>query len=237
MNPSVSKIIIGLMVTSLAACMSQAAVMVTGVNTTVDAAYASDVSNSDLVNSGSSTLTTVNLSAPPGASSPTAHNNGAVGTVGNSGEITFWLDATVGQTYSITYNLSTITNTLGYDITSIQTIHGWNNNSGYQKNQNYEVFVSTVGSAGFTSIGSVAYNPFTTAITTASTKVNITENASGVLAFGIDQIRFTYTITGGGPQPGPTIREIDVFGVASVPEPKAALLGGLGLLALLRRRR
>jgi hypothetical protein len=33
------------------------------------------------------------------------------------------------------------------------------------------------------------------------------------------------------------LREIDVTGVASVPEPAAALLSGLGVLALLRRRR
>lgn len=212
MKTQIMTMIYWAVVSVLASGLSLADVISTGVNTNVDAAYAADASDSDLVNAGSSTLTSSTFSAAPHFG-PLAHNNGTVGSAGQTDDITYWHNTSLGQTYSITYDLNTTVNTSGYDITSIQTIHGWNSAaSGYQKNQNYEVFVSTVGSADFTSLATVAYNPFTTANVAASTKVTLTENATGILASGIDRIRFTYTITGGGTYPSPTIREIDVFG-------------------------
>ena len=49
--------------------------------------------------------------------------------------------------------------------------------------------------------------------------MNISETATGVLAKGVDQIRFTYTVQADpGTQPSPTIREIDVFGAATMPQ-------------------
>jgi PKD repeat protein len=79
-----------------------------------------------------------------------------------------------------------------------------------------------VGNEAFTSLVTVAYLPYTPATTTASTKVNITEDQTGLLASGIDPIRFTYTVALGGENPSPTIREIDVFGAASVDPDQAA---------------
>jgi PEP-CTERM motif len=69
--------------------------------------------------------------------------------------------------------------------------------------------------------------------------VNITEDATNILASGVDQIRFIYTVPNpsGGGNPGPTIREVDVFGVATIPEPSSFLLCGLGFIALLISRR
>jgi hypothetical protein len=194
----------------------EANVLVTGINTSgtgTGNAYGADASNSDLVNTGSASLASTTLSTPvTGSFSSTAHNNGAVGDPSTTADITFWLNAQVGNTYSITYTLDTSVNTLGYVINSIQTLHGWTNSSGTQKNQTYEVFVSTVGSPAFTPLATVAYAPFPTSSNTASTKVNITEVVTGILASGIDEIRFTYTVATGGSQPSPTIREIDVFG-------------------------
>lgn len=151
----------------------EAGVVVTGVNANTDAAYGGDVSSTDLINAGTPTLASApTYSATPyfGAS-PSATNNGSVGAVNKTVDITFWLGAAANSQYSITYALDTSVNTLGYDINSIQTIHGFTNNSGNQKNQNYQVFVSTVGDAGFTGtattgtggtlLATVAYLPFT----------------------------------------------------------------------------
>jgi PKD repeat protein len=195
---------------------ADAAVLVTGVTTNgISNAYGDEVSASDLVNAGQSTFSSVAFSTTPYKSNISAVNDGVVGA-DTLTDIVFWNNAVSGATYSVTYTLDTSVNTLGYDITSIQTINGWEDNSGDQKNQNYEVFVSTVDSAAFTSLAAVAYLPYTTNTTTASTKVNITEDETGLLASGIDQIRFTYTVALGGQNPSPTIREIDVFGAAVV---------------------
>lgn len=141
--------------------------------------------------------------------------------------------------YSITYNLNTSVNALGYDITSLQTLNAWGNNSGNQKNQNYTVDVSTIsGGAGFTPIAAIAFLPFDETGQEGSSRVNVTEDATGILATGVDQIRFTYTVPDpAGTQGSPTIREIDVFGVATIPEPSSTALFGLGVLGLLLRRR
>ena len=219
---------------------AQAAIIVVGVNTNTDAAYGADASAADLVNSGAASLAGTAFSASP-YFGPTAHNNGSVGAANTTADITFWIGASGGSTYSITYTLDVSVNTFGYDITSIQTIHGWTNNSGNQKNQNYVVAASTVGDSGFTDVATVAYLPFTSANNTASTKVNITENATGTLVSGVDEIRFTYTVpASGGNNPSPTIREVDVFGAATFPEPASAiviLLGALGFKARSRRQR
>ena len=199
-------------------------VLVSGVSSGTDADFGSDASATDLVDQGQGTFASVAYSTAPyfggTASTGGANNDGSVDAANTGGDITFWLGATAGQTYSITYDLDTAVNTLGYDITSLQTIHGWGNGSGNQKNQNYTVEVSLVGDTGFTNIATVAYLPFTSANNTASTKVNVTDKATGILASGVDEIRFIYTIpASGGTNPSPTIREIDVFGSATSTAP------------------
>jgi hypothetical protein len=61
---------------------------------------------------------------------------------------------------------------------------------------------------------------------------------TGLLASGIDAIRFDILDTVSSNAGGVVMREIDVFGAATpVPEPSAAiLLGGFCALFLLRRR-
>lgn len=204
-------------------CRASAGVQVSGESANTDAAYGADVSNSDLVNAGASTLTSPPTYGSAPYFGPTANNDGTVGTAGATADITFWLSAIAGQQFTITYALDTSLNTLGYDITSIQTIHGWTNGGGNQKNQNYTVAVSTVGSATFADIATVAYLPFGSATNTASSRVNITEDVTGILASNVDEIRFTYTVpASGGPQPSPTIREIDVFGMPTTDGPDTA---------------
>ncbi|MEP4078002.1 sialate O-acetylesterase [Haloferula sp.] len=192
-------------------------VMVTGVNSNTDADYAADASATDLVNAGTSTFASVAYSETPDFGP--AENDGTVGAASTSSDITFWLGATAGETYSITYDLNTSVNITGYNISSLQTIHGWVSNSGNQKNQNYTVEVSTVGNADFVTIATVAYLPFDNTSQAGSSKVTVARSDASNLATGVDQIRFTYTIPANpGTQPSPTIREIDVFGTATTPD-------------------
>ncbi|MEP4078001.1 PEP-CTERM sorting domain-containing protein [Haloferula sp.] len=221
---------------------ANAAVSIVGVSNATQSTYSGDASALDLINQGQSTFSSVAYSEEPrfgGATRGNAANNGAHGADGANTEITFWLSAVANETYTITYDLNTAVNAAGYDINSIQSIHAWTNNSGNQKNHNYTVEVSTVsGGAAFSNIATVAYLPFSDAGQSGASKVNITEDDTGILATGVDQIRFTYTIPDpSGVQASPTIREIDVFGVATIPEPSSTALFGLGALGLALRRR
>jgi len=152
-----------------------------------------------------------------------------------TGEVTFLTDGSIGGTDTnawranaddaVTYTLDISTNTLGYDITNITTYAQWTSRS----NQGYTVSVSLVGSADFTTLATVSEEfpggPFTQVIVT---------DDSGVLATGVDAIRFEAADLGlnwNG------YREFDVSGAATIPEPSVALVSGLGCLLLLRRRR
>lgn len=148
-----------------------------------------------------------------------------------------------------TFDLNVAVNTFGYNITSIQSFMGWyGNNSQAQANQTYTVDVSLVGSSSYANLATVSYRPFldVSGANYESHVVLTQDNGTGILASGVDSIRFTFldplsattgVANGAGGNEGTLIRELDVFGAASVPEPSAALLGGLGMLALLRRRR
>lgn len=125
---------------------------------------------------------------------------------------------------------------LGFDITEIQSIASWQG-AGFS-NQHYTVSVRFVGDAGFTPLTTVDYQPFPAlpANNGGSTKVNVTDN-TGVLASGVEAIRFDILDTTSNDGGGTVFAEIDVFGSFTVPEPSAAVLLGLGGLTLLRRRR
>lgn len=74
----------------------------------------------------------------------------------------------------------------------------------------------------------------------ASTLVRLT-SSSGPLAEGVGSLRFVFgnfaENVNAFENGGTAYREFDVMGAATVPEPSAVLLGGLGMLALLRCRR
>lgn len=212
-----------------------------------DTAWGPTLSSTDLINAGQSTLESTVFTAAVWAGSGT--NDGIVNnhdfegdgpntfvfSEGDPGDFT-----EAGKTWWATYNLDLTTNTFGYNITSIESFLGWKSASALHGNQTYSVWVSEVGSSSYTQLTSVAYSPFSSSSDAHhESHVTITEDATGVLASGVDSIRFIFEYPGdGGNSAGTVIRELDVYGVAAVPEPSAAaLLMGLGVLGLMARRR
>jgi hypothetical protein len=131
---------------------------------------------------------------------------------------------------NVIYTLNTSVNTLGYDITSIGIFSGWNDDG--RDGINVTVSYATVANpATFLDIATAIQDDGSAKFENA----NITESVSPfVVASGVKAIKFTFNSPENG---GAGYKELDVAGVATIPEPHAALLGGLGLLALLRRRR
>jgi PEP-CTERM motif len=195
------------------------------------------VSNSDLLqtqmtggNSSVDDLLTIN----------TGENGVIAGTVGKltDGEYLTDPDGRAGGLVisggTITFNLNTSVNTLGYSIDNISVFSGWSNVG--REGINVQVFYATVAApASFVSLGSYTAG-FGWASDGIYKSVAYTDNASPFyLAEGVKSIRFDFS--GGQENGGSGYKELDVTGIATVPEPSAALLGGLGMLGLLRRRR
>ncbi|MFM2198286.1 MAG: hypothetical protein RLZZ505_1718 [Verrucomicrobiota bacterium] len=132
-----------------------------------------------------------------------------------------------GQGGTVIFHFDLTTNTLGYDITDINTYT--NHGDGGRDGQKYTVSYSLVGSATFVDIASIDYLMGDNG-TPGSGEVVI----SSIGVSGVDAIRFNFADQENA---GSNYSEFDVFGSATIPEPSSALLGGLGLLALLRRRR
>lgn len=135
---------------------------------------------------------------------------------------------TVGAT--VTFSLGS--NPLGYNITSIRSIAAWSG-AGFG-NQAWTLETQNVGGGSFTTVATTSYQPHGTgsgspqASQILLTDLNIT---------GVQAVRITANSVNGGANAGAFVfREFDVIG-AAIPEPSSALLGALGALALLRRRR
>ena len=187
-------------------------------SSTTQLAYAGDVSSSDLLHGLTATTTGWNFSS---GATPANLNDGSHGTsyddVGGASVATIaW--TTVGATAE--YNLGTGANGLGFNLTSIQSIADWN--SAAFGNQAYTVEVKPMGGS-YTTLATVDYQPLTSA---GTTKVTLTD-PSGVLASGIEFIKFTANSVNGGSNGGVfTFREIDVFGVDTTSNTFANWIGG-----------
>ena len=194
----------------------------TEANSTTESAYEGDQSGSDLLNGLTATVATGwNLT---NGSSVAELNDGIHGAFpGGNAEGTWSNEGAIAE-----YYLGT--NTSGYNITSIQSIASWSN-AGFG-NQVWTVEVKPVG-GDYALLATVHYTPF--ANTGGATKVNLT----GLDATGIEFIRFTAGSTDGNSVGNDFVfREIDVEGVATVPEASgSALLGFDGLTLILRRRK
>jgi hypothetical protein len=152
----------------------------------------------------------------------------------------------------VTYTLGT--SPTGYTINSIQSIFGYTNESSFA-DQNFTIQYTTVGDSFWQTLTSVAYNPFAPPSTdvlsgTGATDVTLTGNAlaTAPLATGVTEIRFEFspyidssvdTGSGGQEQFGQVIRELEVDGAVTIPEPSTwgmMVVGAAGIITLSFRR-
>jgi hypothetical protein len=129
---------------------------------------------------------------------------------------------------SITFNLDTTTNALGYDITSFDSYGGWNDSG--RDRQKFELYYSKVGSSDFTFLGSIDYDP-----TGAPTDPSAVRAMFGTALTGVDAIRVDFPATQENNYAG--YGEFDLIGKATVPEPATGIMLLAGAVGLMRRRR
>ncbi len=199
------------------------------VTSSSEVAYNGDVSNSDLLHGiTASPATGWNLSggATPGQLTDGVH--GLAFADSPSGHTAQGAWTTVGAT--ATFTLGVGANGLGYDLSSITSIASWQ--GGGLGQQAWTIEVRTLGGS-FGPLATVDYQPSSLNDPRAvgSTKVTMTD----LNVIGIDAIRVTAAAVDSNNNF--IWRELDITGVATVPEPSSAALLGLGCLALILRRR
>jgi len=205
------------------------------------------VSSTDLVNNGQPTVVGVTTDYTPfnaGYGAATVLTDG----VATGDDSTRTLPSN-RQSFTITWDLNTVTAPNGYDITNILSIAG---NPDGRARQEYQVFYSLVGDASFIQLIPDNYTtdrptmPFQTNLNTTPGQVDggnggetaLTINIQGLT--NVDAIRIVTSVPSGNSQAGgaSVYREFDVNGVASVPEASVSAFAGLiGVLGLIRRRR
>jgi hypothetical protein len=137
-----------------------------------------------------------------------------------------------GSGTSATYTLSP--SPLGYNLTSVAVYGGWNDNGRDQ--QLYTFSYSVVGDPGFITIPlTVNFDSGAPPNLQVANRTILTEDALSFLATNVDAVRFDFPA---GVENGYTgYAELDVLGVAAVPEPGSTLLAGAGIAGLMLRRR
>jgi hypothetical protein len=144
----------------------------------------------------------------------------------------------------VTFTFNTSIHTLGYTITSLQSIYGWNDENSYN-DQDFTITGTYVGGGSFT-LGSVAYNPFDPSGDQSGSGLQAATMVNGSITglTGVKSISFEFTpyiSPSSQEQAGQMIREIQLFGGATavVPEPGtwALLVSGLLFMIMLSARR
>ncbi|MDF7808666.1 family 43 glycosylhydrolase [Pontiellaceae bacterium B12219] len=130
-----------------------------------------------------------------------------VGDSSDSGEVT------MGSGNTITVTFDTSVNTLGYDLTGIDSYFGWTTGSGGRANQGYKIIVIFVDGSRAVLAGPEHWAPNSPA--SYWTTVSFRKDSGGVMASGVKSIVFYITedANAGGVVVG---REIDIFGVPTV---------------------
>lgn len=151
-----------------------------------------------------------------------------------------WGDGNIYSGSTLTYTFDTIASPGGYVIDEINFFTGWRGSNGDRHRMaNFNVHYATVASpTDFSNViitggsgGLFTQNAGDGGSTTG--RYGVVDDGSAALATGVAAIRISFVTVQNGHI---GMSEIDILGSA-IPEPSTALLGGLGLLALLRRRR
>jgi hypothetical protein len=206
--------------------------------------YSALVSNDDLINAGQSSLLSASVSATAGGFPGSGINDGLYT---NTSTNNAFFETPGHFPATATFTLDTSSAPWGYDITSIDSFMGWVSGDRLLANQIYSVEVSFHYTSLFSPLLTVSRpDPLFGAVSDSNVEshVRITQNnLSGILAAGVDQIRFTFS----DPDPlnlgginGTIVREIDIQGLAAVPEATESLIflcAGSGLLLGCRRRK
>jgi hypothetical protein len=236
-NASITAALTGL---ALAAASSQAAVVQTiqvdDSNTAFDAGVSTSLS----------TLATVSASAPTGGSVTGLSDGVGAEDLANS----MWFNGLNASSATITCTLDQ-----AYNITSITSLTGWN--GGYFGSQIFTLSIETgssgiynqllnplasnpVGSGNF---GTTPYTPpgvapFPTVADAGFSVLTTITDDSGIIASNVTGVRFEFfdPYPSIGSLNGTVIRELSITGTA-IPEPSVAILGLIGSLGLMRRRR
>ena len=220
---------------------ASAAVMEVDTSSTSETNFDANILATDLVNQGRPSFASIAATGSPSFPATGSNDNTATHTNG----LTYW-GGTHAAGEDLTYTLNTNPGTggsaTGYDITSINSIYGWQDSRYRHAAQEWVVSVETLTSpTTFQPLKTVVYAPFASNDNAAgSTQVTLSDT-TGRLATGVIAVQFhvnPYTGTGFTNELG-VIREYDVIGSATaVPEPAGIALFCLaGLGALARRRR
>lgn len=210
-------------------------------NSGTETNFDSGIVATDLINAGRPSFTSVAATGSP-QFAVTGSNDAT--TTHNTG-LTFWSGVhAAGEdvTYTLNTNPGTGGSATGYDITQVNSFYGWQDSRYRHAAQQWVMSVQTSTPGTFTPVATVVYAPFAANDNAAgSTRVTLTDS-TGVLASGVTAIRFhvnTYSSTGNTGYTGElgVIREYDVLGAATVPEPAAGLVAAAAAGGLLGRRR
>jgi len=250
--PTLMALVTAVSLTTLSArALTVNGVSTQGTDTTAQSFYDGDINTTnDLIFGlpGSSFSTT----AGPDYTGPiTALGDGLASSTNNGNNLVFFDELHIvggnslpsDPVVTITLNTSATGSPTGYNLTQIVSFNGWQDHPS-ESDQNYSISYSTVANpTDFISLGTVTYAPFdpandnTTSDPQSSSMVTVTGLDAAV---GVAAIQFTflpYTAPDSSTQEGQMIREIEVDGVAAVPEPSTWALMGLGGLVLVWRLR
>jgi hypothetical protein len=233
---------------------SHAAIIVTTLKVPAAGADPSP-SNTDLAQSSGTTISALTTVEANTATRIGEIFNGNIGIEGGNAADPGQLRIFETDTFQVTFD--TTVNTLGYDITGIDSYFGWNPASNGRSNQGYRVDVGFVAGSSATLINAQHWEPnspseywtvvsFRDANGDALNSNTVDLNGAGALAdadtiaTGVKSLTFTITnpANAGNGQPLATLvaREFDIFGTATVPEPSSSLLSAIAALFLLRLR-